>query len=92
MIAISASASAPATVVAQPNLPVRSPRTSIILAELARQRRWERRQRRMARARRAAWLAALFNSKVFDLTCVHCPPRVTFWGVMPVVYALPHPW
>jgi hypothetical protein len=90
MIAISASA--PATVLTQSALPVRSPRTSIILAELARQRRWERRQRRNARARRrAAWLA-LFNRKPFDLIRVQCPPRVTFSGAMPMVYALPHPW
>ena len=47
-------------------VPVRSPRTSIILAELARQRRLERRQRRFQRRHRcrawtqlAAWLAAL---------------------------------
>ena len=46
-------------------VPVRSPRTSIILAELARQRRVERCQRRRKRqqrrrtwARRLAWLAA----------------------------------
>jgi hypothetical protein len=89
MIAISASA--PATVLTQPTLPVRSPRTSIILAELARQRRWERQQRRKARARRAAWLA-LFDRKPFDLVSVQCPPRVTFSGPMPMVYALPRPW
>lgn len=89
MIAISASA--PATVPAQPALPVRSPRTSIILAELARQHRWERRQRRNARIRRAAWLA-LFNRKPFDLIRVQCLPRVTFSGAMPMVYALPRPW
>jgi hypothetical protein len=90
MIAISASA--PATLLTQPNLPVRSPRTSIILAELARQRRWERQQRRKARARRrAAWLA-LFNRKPFDLISVQCPPHVTFSGAMPMVYAPPRPW
>jgi hypothetical protein len=45
---------------------VRSPRTSILLAELARQRRWERRQRHLKRRQRrrawaevAAWLGAL---------------------------------
>ena len=50
----------------QPPVPVRSPRTSIILAELARQRRFERRQRRLKRqerrrawARLAAWLGRL---------------------------------
>jgi hypothetical protein len=46
--------------------PARSPRTSLILAELARQRRLERRQRRLKRQRRrqawaraTAWLRAL---------------------------------
>jgi hypothetical protein len=46
--------------------PARSPRTSLILAELARQRRLERRQRRLERQRRrqawaraTAWLRAL---------------------------------
>ena len=50
----------------QTAVPVRSPRTSIILAELARQRRLERRQRRLKRQRRRrvwdqlqAWLARL---------------------------------
>jgi hypothetical protein len=89
MIATSASASA--NVLTPPTLPVRSPQTSIILAELARQRRWERRERRKARARRAAWLA-LFNPKPFDLISVRCPLRVTFSGAMPIVYALPRSW
>jgi hypothetical protein len=39
--------------------PRRSPRTSLILAELARQRRLERRQRRQAWAQMRAWLTAL---------------------------------
>jgi len=46
--------------------PVRSPRTSLILAELARQRRLERRKRRLERQRRrqawarvTVWLYAL---------------------------------
>jgi hypothetical protein len=50
----------------QAAVPVRSPRTSIILAELARQRRLERcrrrlkrEQRRRAWARWAGWLPAL---------------------------------
>jgi hypothetical protein len=89
MIAISASASANA--LTPTALPVRSPRTSIILAELARQHRWERRQRRKARARRAAWLA-LFNPQPFNLVHVQCPLRVNFSGAMPVVYVLPRPW
>jgi hypothetical protein len=90
MIAICAST--PASVLPQPTLPVRSPRTSIILAELARQRRWERQQRRKARVRRAAWLAALFSRKPFDLVSVQRPPCVTFSGAMPMVYVLPRPW
>jgi hypothetical protein len=88
MIAIPASA--PANVLTPVTLPVRSPRTSIILAELARQRRWERQQRRKARARRAAWLA-LFNPQPFNLISAQCPPRVNFSGAMPMVYALPRP-
>jgi hypothetical protein len=40
----------------QPTVPVRSPRTSIILAELARQRRYERRRRRLKRQQRR-WYA-----------------------------------
>ena len=86
------SASTPAATLLQSTLPVRSPRTSIILAELARQRRWERRERRKARARRAAWLAALFNRKAFDLIRVQCPPHVIFSGPMPIVYVLPCVW
>jgi DNA-binding transcriptional MocR family regulator len=92
MIAISASSRA--AVLPQPTLPVRSPRTSIILAELARQRRWERHQRhqrRKARARRAVWLA-LFNRKPFDLISVQRPLCVIFSGAMPMVYAPPRPW
>jgi hypothetical protein len=89
MIAIPASA--PANVPMQPALPVRSPRTSIILAELARQRRWERQQHRKSRIRRAAWLA-LFNRQPFDLISVQCPPRVIFSGAMPMVYGMPRPW
>ncbi|MBV9997666.1 MAG: hypothetical protein JO015_00980 [Verrucomicrobia bacterium] len=89
MTAISASASA--DVLLAPAQPTRSPRTSIILAELARQHRWERLQRRKARARRARWLA-LFNRKPFDLIRVQCPLHVTFSGPMPMVYALPQQW
>jgi hypothetical protein len=89
MIAISASA--PANALTPVTLPVRSPRTSIILAELARQRRWERQQRRKSRARRAAWLA-LFSPKPFNVISVQCPPRVNFSGAMPIVYVLPRPW
>lgn len=89
MIAISAPT--PADLLVPPAWPVRSPRTSIILAELARQRRWERLQRRKTRARRARWLA-LFDRRPFDLIRVQCPPRVNFSGATPMVYALPQPW
>jgi hypothetical protein len=50
-------ASNPLAPLALLDLPRRSPRTSIILAELARQRRFERRRRRETRARWAAWLS-----------------------------------
>jgi hypothetical protein len=71
----------------RPEPPCRSPRTSFILAELARQRRWERRQRREARARRAAWLA-LFNRAPFDSMRTHATPGVSFAGTTPLIYAL----
>jgi hypothetical protein len=89
MFAITASASA--APLAAPELPVRSPQTSIILAELARQRRWERQQRRKARLRRAAWLT-LFSQKPFRLVSAQPPPNVTFAGAMPMVYELPRVW
>jgi hypothetical protein len=61
-----ASASSCLPVPPQAAVPVRSPRTSIILAELARQRRLERCRRRLKRQQRrrawaqwAGWLAAL---------------------------------
>ena len=72
----------------QAALPLRSPQTSLILAELARQRRYERQQRRRARARRAAWLS-LFDRRAFDSVCVeNNSPRLLFAGAMPVVYAI----
>lgn len=86
------SAPAPAAALLQSTLPVRSPRTSLILAELARQRRRERRERRKARVRRVAWLAAFFNRKAFDLIRVQCPPHVIFAGPTPMVYVLPCVW
>jgi hypothetical protein len=91
MIAISAPVPASVDVLTQPSLPVRSPQTSIILAELARQRRWERQQRRRARARWAGWLA-MFNRTPFDQIRVQRPLHVTFSGTMPMVYALPQSW
>ncbi|HEY0790785.1 MAG TPA: hypothetical protein VGD78_06935 [Chthoniobacterales bacterium] len=45
-----------------PVLPVRSPRTSVVLAELARQRRLARAQRRMARRRWSGWWHRVRNA------------------------------
>jgi hypothetical protein len=66
---------------------MRSPRTSLILAELARQRRHERRQRREGRARRAAWLA-LFDRQPFESIRAQEMPEVVFAGTTPLVYTL----
>ena len=76
-------------------VPMRSPRTSIVLAELARQRRYERRERRLRRlrrrrawARRVAWLAA-FGRKPFGLVCTNgAPCLLLLAGTMPLVYVL----
>lgn len=73
---------------------MRSPRTSIILAELARQRRLERCKRRLKRQRRRqAWarlrtgLAAL-GQWPFEPIRTHALPGLLFVGTMPLVYAL----
>ena len=68
-------------------LPVRSPRTSIVLAALARQHRWERRQRRAARARRHAWLAR-FDPKPFESIRQRPSPGLVVSGNAAFVYAL----
>jgi hypothetical protein len=68
-------------------VPVRSPRTSLILAEVARQRRRERRQRREGRARRAAWFV-LFDRRSFDLVRTGATPELVFCAGVPFVYAL----
>jgi hypothetical protein len=73
---------------AQAAAAVRSPRTSLILAELARQRRHERRQRREGRVRRAAWLA-LLDRQPFESIRTQPTPEVVFLGAMPLVYTLP---
>ena len=77
----------------QATVPVRSPRTSIILAELARQRRLERRQRRLKRqwrrqawAQVRAWLYAL-SQWPFEAIRTQEAPEVRFSGTMPLVYA-----
>jgi hypothetical protein len=81
-----------------PVVPVRSPRTSLILAELARQRRHERRQRRLKRqarrcawARVSAWLAAL-GRWPFESARTHAAPELLFAGSTPLVYALERAW
>jgi hypothetical protein len=71
--------------------PVRSPRTSLILAEAARQRRRQcrqRRQRHQGRVRRAGWFV-LFDCRPFDSICTRATPGVVFPGTMPLVYTLP---
>ena len=75
--------------------PVRSPRTSIVLAELARQRRLERRQRRFKRQRRrqawnrvTAWLTGLGRGP-FEAVGTRVASGLIFPGAMPLVYALP---
>ena len=78
----------------QAAVPVRSPRTSIILAELARQRRLERCNRRLNRQRRrqawarlAAWLTGLGRGP-FEAIGTPAAPGLIFPGAMPLVYAL----
>jgi hypothetical protein len=71
----------------QAAVPLRSPRTSLVLAEMARQRRWERRQRRQARRRRDAWLT-LFDRAPYDSIGTCATFGVIFAGAMPIVYAL----
>ena len=86
------SASNPLAPFALPDLPRRSPRTSIILAELARQRRYERCRRRQARARRAAWWGWLLDRRPFDSAReqqLQPLPGLAFTGAgtTPLVYA-----
>jgi hypothetical protein len=79
---------------AQAAVPVRSPRTSLVLAELARQRRFERRQRRCKRqqrcrawARWTGWLAA-FGRWPSESVRVQRSPALCFTGTTPLVYAV----
>jgi hypothetical protein len=82
------SASHPLAPLSLATLPQRSPRTSIVLAELARQRRYERRLRRQARARRAAWWT-WFDRRPFDSARVQQRlPELAFAGATLLVYAL----
>jgi hypothetical protein len=72
---------------------MRSPRTSIILAELARQRRYERRLRRLKRlrrrrawCRRLAWLIA-FGRRPFNLARTDAVPCLLLSvAIVPLVY------
>jgi hypothetical protein len=66
--------------------PRRSPRTSLILAELTRQRRGERQQRRQARARWAGWLA-LVDRRPFESVRMQAVPCLLFTGALPLVWA-----
>ena len=74
--------------------PVRSPRTSLILAELARARRLERRQRhlnrqrrRQARTRVTAWLRGLGRWPV-EAMRTRTAPGLRVPGAVPLLYAL----
>jgi hypothetical protein len=75
----------------QASVPMRSPRTSLILAERARQRRGERRQRRQGRARRAALFAA-FDRRPFDSIRTHAAPCLLFAGSLPLLCVLRPSW
>jgi len=89
-----ASVASPPLLPSQGTLPVRSPRTSIVLAEVARQRRFERRrrqQRRRAWARRVRWFAAR-SRQPFQLKPAPAALGVVFVGTMPLVYALRASW
>jgi hypothetical protein len=65
-------------------VPVRSSRTSLILAEPTRRRQSERQQRRAERAWRAWW-----DCGPFEVSCTPATPEVVFPGAMPLVYAWP---
>ena len=73
---------------------MRSPRTSLILAELARQRRLERRQRRLKRQQRRrawaqvrSWLDTLSRGR-FEPIRHRLAPSPRFPEAVPLVYAL----
>ena len=75
-------------------VPMRSPRTSIVLAELARQRRLERSERRLKRQRRrqawarvTAWLDALSRWPL-EAMRTRTAPGLRVPGAVPLLYAL----
>lgn len=79
-------------------VPVRSPRTSLILAHLARQRRHERRKRRLKRQRRRracarvnTWWASL-GRWPFEPERTAVLPGLLFAGSMLLVYAPRRTW
>ena len=89
-----ASASSPPSLLPQAAVPLRSPRTSIVLAELARQRRLERQQRRLKRQRRrqawaqvTAWLHVL-GRRPLEAMRTHPTPGLPFPESVPLAYAL----
>jgi hypothetical protein len=95
-----ASAASPQAPLSPTMVPVRSPRTSIVLAELARQRRLERRQRRLQRQRRrqawarvAAWFSA-FGHWSGEPRGAQGAPAVglSFAGATPLVCAPQPSW
>ena len=74
-------------------VPMRSPRTSIVLAELARQRRWERCRRRLKRQRRrqawarvTAWLHAV-SRWPFEALRARPAPGLRLPEAVPLAYA-----
>ena len=78
----------------EPAAPARSPRTSIVLAALARQRRLERYQRRLKRQRRrqawarlTAWLYAL-GRWPFEALRARPAPGLPSPEPVPLAYAL----
>ena len=93
MIATTSVAS-PQAPLLQAGVPMRSPRTSIVLAELARQRRLERRQRGLQRQRRrqawtrvTAWLTGLGRGP-FEAIGTRVASGLLFGGTSPLLYAV----
>ena len=95
-----ASAPSPLTSLPQAAVPVRSPRTSIVLAELARQRRLERCKRRLQRQRRRqawarviAWFSAFGHGFGEPRGAQGAPAAGLFFaGALPLVFAPQPSW
>jgi hypothetical protein len=80
-------------------VPLRSPRTSIILAELARQRRLERCKRRLQRQRRrqawarvTAWFRAFGHWPSAAREAQGQAAGLSFAEALPLIYAPPPCW